>query len=238
MGETLIYARVSTADQTLDAQEANLWDYCTDRLGIPQTDIDVEREKASGTTTDRSGYRTLMKRVREDDIDRVVVRAIDRIGRDIRDIHDTIYEIVDDHDVGFHAVDDGLAQEPGEDMDIGFQATLMGLSLAAEVKAKKVRQNTIEGLRAAEAAGKWIGRPPYGFETDDDGYLQPTDDFSRARRAILAVEEEDWSQRKASRRTGVPRRTIPALLNRRELYLNEFDDMSDAGEASDMDENV
>jgi DNA invertase Pin-like site-specific DNA recombinase len=238
MGETLIYARVSTADQDLDPQEDNLWEYCTQRLGIPEAEVDVERDKASGTTTDRSGYRTVMERVREDDIDRVVVRAIDRIGRDIRDIHDTIYEIVDDHDVGFHAVDDGLAQEPGDDMDIGFQATLFGLSLAAEVKAKKVRQNTLEGLRAAEAAGKWVGRPPYGFETDDEGFLQPTDDFSRARRAILAVEEEEWSQRKAARRTGVPRRTIPALLNRRDLYMDEFDNVSETGEASDTGESV
>jgi DNA invertase Pin-like site-specific DNA recombinase len=224
MGETLIYARVSTADQDLDPQEANLWDYCTQRLGIREAEIDVERDKASGTTTDRSGYRTVMERVREDDIDRVVVRAIDRIGRDIRDIHDTIYEIVDDNDTGFHAVDDGLAQEPGDDMDIGFQATLFGLSLAAEVKAKKVRQNTLEGLRAAQAAGKWVGRPPFGFETDDDGYLQPTDDYNRARRAILGVEEEGWSQREAERRTGVPRRTIPALLERKDLYLNDMEE--------------
>mgnify|MGYP002760994501 CR=1 FL=1 len=34
MGETIIYARVSTEDQDLDAQEDNLWDYATDDLAV------------------------------------------------------------------------------------------------------------------------------------------------------------------------------------------------------------
>lgn len=225
MGKTIVYARVSTQDQNLDPQKNNLWNYTTDHLGIAPTAVEVLEDKSTGTNIDRSGYREMMQLVRNGDAERVVVRAIDRIGRDIRDIHDTIYEIVDDHNCGFHAVDDGITNEPGEEMDIAFQATLFGLSLAAEIKAKKVKENTLEGLRAAEAAGKWTTRPPYGFTTDDDGYLQPTDEFQQAREAILAVEEEGWSHRKASKHTGVPRRTIPNLLERKNLYLNEYGEM-------------
>lgn len=37
------------------------------------------------------------------------------------------------------------------------------------------RQMTIErvrsGVRKAINEAKWVGRPPYGFETDDNGYL-------------------------------------------------------------------
>lgn len=222
MGNSVIYARVSTEDQNLDPQVENLWDYTIERLGIDGENIMVLRDKSTGTNIDRSGYREMMELVRDNEADRVVVRAIDRIGRDLRDIHDTIYEIVDDHDCGFHAVDDGLTSESGDDMDIGFQAALFGLSLAAEIKAKKVKENTLEGLRAAEAAGKWTSRPPYGFTTDDDGYLQPNDNYSNARDAIEAVEELDWSQRKAARHTGVPRRTIPNLLERKDLYLGDY----------------
>ena len=222
---TLIYVRVSTDDQDLEAQEDNLWQYANKRLGVPGEEVDVLRDTSTGTDIDRSGYRELLERVRSGEVDRIIVRAIDRIGRDIRDIHDTVYEIVDDHGVEFHAVQDGLTAEDGE-MDIGFQATLFGLPLAAEIKAKKVRENTLEGLRAAEAAGKWVGRPPFGFTTDDDGYLQPTEEFAKARKAILAVEEDGWSHRKAARHTGIPRRTVPNLLEKRELYLNEYGSQS------------
>lgn len=228
MGNSVIYARVSTEDQNLDPQVENLWDYTTERLGIDGEDITVLRDKSTGTNIDRSGYREMMQLVRDGDADRVVVRAIDRIGRDLRDIHDTIYEIVDDHECGFHAVDDGLSSEAGEDMDIGFQASLFGLSLAAEIKAKKVKENTLEGLRAAEAAGKWTSRPPYGFTTDDDGFLQPNENYSKARDAIEAVEELGWSERKTARHTGVPRRTIPNVLDRKDLYLGEYEEAAEA----------
>ena len=179
MGTTVIYARVSTEDQDLQQQEADLWDYTTERLGVDGADVEVLRDKSTGTNIDRSGYREMMQLVRSGEADRVVVRAIDRVGRDLRDIQDTIYEIVDDHGCDFHATQDGLRSE-GDDMDIGFKSALFGLSLAAEIKARKVKDNTMQGLRAAEAAGKWIGAPPYGFTTDDDGYLQPTEKFHNA----------------------------------------------------------
>lgn len=227
MGESVIYARVSTDDQNLDPQVENLWEYTVANLENDPNQITVLRDKSTGTDIDRSGYREMMQLVRDGTAERVVVRALDRVGRDIRDIHDTIYEIVDDHGCGFHAVDDGLTHEAGEDMDIGFQATLFGLSLAAEIKAKKVKENTIEGLRAAEAAGKWAGRPPYGFTTDDDGYLHPNENFGNARDAIEAVEELGWSDRKAARHSGVPRRTVPRVLERKDLYLNHESDVED-----------
>lgn len=219
MCTTVIYARVSTEHQNLEQQEKDLWEYTTERIGVDPDDVDVLHDKSTGTDIDRSGYREMMQLVRDGEADRVVVRAIDRIGRDVRDIHETIYEIVDDHSCDFHATQDGLRSE-GEDMDIGFQSAPFGLSLAAEIKARKVKDNTIQGLRAAEEAGKWVGRPPYGFSTDEDGYLQPTEEFSAAVDAIEAVEQLGWSHRKTARHTGIPRRTIPNILDRKELYLS------------------
>lgn len=223
MGKTIIYTRVSTEDQDLDQQEHDLWDYTTTHLDVDPGDIKVLRDKSSGTDIDRSGYREMMQFVRDGDADRVVVRAIDRIGRDIRDIHETIYEIVDDYGCDFHATQDGLSSE-GEEMDIGFQSALFGLSLAAEIKARKVKDNTLQGLRAAEAEGKWIGQPPYGFTTDEDGYLTPNENYHNAVEVIRAVEEMDWSHRKASRHSGVPRRTVPNILERKEMYLQELEE--------------
>jgi DNA invertase Pin-like site-specific DNA recombinase len=109
-------------------------------------------------------------------------------------------------------VNDDLHVEAGGDLSIQDKAILQVLAWSAELEAEKIRENTMQGLRAAEAAGKWVGRPPYGFTVDDEGYLQPTDEFSAALRAIHAVEEQGWSHRKASRHTGVARRTIPGLL--------------------------
>lgn len=220
---TLIYARVSKPEQNLDHQRDNLWKYATEDLGIEGSAIDVLEDKSTGTNTDRSGYRKMLERVRNDEADRVIVREVTRLGRTMRDISENVHEMVQDHDCGLYVMNDPIEVDPGDELTMHDKMLLNVLAWAAELEAKKIRENTIEGLRAAEAAGKWTTRPPYGFTTDEDGYLQPTEEFNKAVRAIRAVEEEGWSHRKTARHTGVPRRTVPNILERKELYLDEHD---------------
>ncbi len=238
MGTTLIYARVSTADQDLDAQASNLWDYVVDDLGVPPADVDVLQDKATGTDTDRSGYREFLERVRAGEIERVVVREVTRVGRNFRDIHETVHELVEDHGVGLSITNDNLEIEPGGELSMRDKMFLSMLAWGAELEAKKIQENTVEGLRAAEAAGKWVGRPPYGFTTDDDGYLQPTDEFGNAVDAIRAKVELGWSDRKIARHTGIPRRTVPRILDRCKLYLSEGSDSNVEGRLENHPEHL
>jgi DNA invertase Pin-like site-specific DNA recombinase len=233
MGKTAIYARVSTADQDLDSQESSTYEYATDRLDVDPDDIVVLRDKSTGTNTDRSGYHELMELVRDGTVERIVVREVTRIGRNFRDIHEIVHEIVEDHDVGLSIINDNLEIEPGDDLNMRDKMFLSMLAWGAELEAKKIKENTIEGLRAAEAEGKWVGHPPYGFTTDDDGYLQPDADFGNAVDAIYAVEEMGWSDRKAARHSGVPRRTVPNVVNRKELYIGEIE--GDLDDRADTD---
>jgi len=221
MATCAVYARVSTADQDVDHQRENLLTYAGER-GLNVTH--VLEDKSTGTNTDRDGYQELMQLVNSESVDAVVVRSITRISRNMRDLHETVGTIVEDHNCGLFVRNDDLEIPPGDDMDLRDRILLNTLGMAAELEAEMIRDRVLDGLRAAEAAGKWTSRPPYGFTTGDNGYLQPTDKFASAVEAIHAVEDEGWSHRKASRHTGVPRRTIPSLLERRELYLNEFDD--------------
>lgn len=220
MTTAAVYARVSTADQDVEHQRENLLDYA-DRLGLEV--VDVLADKSTGTDTDRDGYRELMQLVESGAVDAVVVRSITRISRNMRDLHRTIGTVVEDNNCGLYVRNDDLEIEAGGEMDMRDKILLNTLAMAAELEADMIRQRVLDGLRAAEKAGKWTSRPPFGFTTSEDGFLQPTDDFDRAVQAIMAVEEKGWSHRKASRHTGVPRRTIPALLERKEMYLDDFD---------------
>jgi len=222
MVTTALYARVSTQDQDLQHQESNLWDYATDELDVPPSQITVLTDKATGTNTNREGYRKMLKLVRGGDAEQVVVREVTRLGRTMREISENVHEIVQDHNAGIHVKNDQLNVDPGDELSMQDKMLLNVLAWAAELEAKKIKENTKAGLRAAREQGKWTKRPPYGFTTDDDGYLQPNDDFSKARRAIIAVKDEDMSHRRASQHTGVPRRTIPRLLERKTMYLDEY----------------
>lgn len=221
--DVLIYARVSKPEQDVEHQKDNLWEFATERQDIDPTRIDVVADEQTGTTVDRSGYREMMSRVRSGDTSIVIVREVARLGRTMREISEHAHEIVEDHECGLYVMNDNIEIEPGEELTMNNKMLLTVLSWAAEVEAKKIRENTIAGLRAAERAGKWVGRPPYGFSTNKEGFLQPNDDFSKARDAIFAVEELDYSDRKASKYSGVPRRTIPNVLERKEMYLEEFE---------------
>jgi len=228
MAKTLIYARVSTEEQDLDGQEQDLNDYVTNRLGVPFENVEVFRDESSGGDVDRSGYRDMMAYVEEhpDDVERVVVREVSRIARNMRDLNDTVGRLVDDNDVAVHVLDVGLkVGERNDEAALGESIVddrmiLQLLGLAAEIELKMIKQRTRSALRIAQEQGKHTGRPPFGFQTDGDGYLIPKrEEFDRAVSAIEGVEEMNWSIRQAARHTGPTRATVRSIMDRQELYL-------------------
>ena len=148
----------------------------------------------------------------------------------MRDIYKTVYEIVEDHNAGLLVAKDGIDIEPGEELDTRDKVYVNALGLAADIEADLIRERTLEGLRAAERAGKRIGRPIYGF-SGEDGSIYPNENYRKAVMAILADEELGWSHRKIERQIGVPRRTVPRILNRKGVYLDDRlheDEVNDA----------
>lgn len=216
---TAIYARVSTPEQDYQTQESNLWDYCVDELDLDPSEIEVYPDKYTGRVIDRSAFQEMMDDAHAGLIDRVVVRDVTRVGRDFQVIHEAVYEIVDDLELGFHAVNDNIEIEPGEEMALQQKMILSVLAWGAELEANRIRENIEAGVKAAKEQGKWTTKPPYGFTTDEDGYLHATSEYHNAIAAIYAVEQIGWSKRKAARYSGVPRSTLNGILDRQDLYL-------------------
>src|SRR5262249_19386560 len=82
MKRSVIYARVSTVDQTCDNQLRDLREYCRAR-GWDQVTEYVD-EGVSGTTDRRLALDQLMTAVKARRVDVVVVAAFDRFGRSVR----------------------------------------------------------------------------------------------------------------------------------------------------------
>jgi DNA invertase Pin-like site-specific DNA recombinase len=219
MGQTAIYARVSTPEQSLTGQKEEAWDYVTETLGVAPSDVQVLEDKSTGTNTDRSGYRDMMSLAESDDIDRVVVREVSRIARNMRDLNRTVGQLVDDHDVSVHIIGAGvkIGEDASDDL-IDDEMILQLLGMAAELEAKLNKERTMAGLAAAKAAGKHTGRPPFGFDTDEDGFLVPNDDFDTAV-SVIEMIDRDESVRSTARAAGIARSTVRAILDRREMYV-------------------
>ncbi|RVS50764.1 recombinase family protein, partial [Klebsiella pneumoniae] len=124
------YARVSTSQQSLDLQVRALKD-----AGVKANRIFTD--KASGSSTDREGLDLLRMKVEEGDV--ILVKKLDRLGRDTADMIQLIKEF-DAQGVAVRFIDDGIST----DGDMG-QMVVTILSAVAQAERRRILERTNEG---------------------------------------------------------------------------------------------
>jgi DNA invertase Pin-like site-specific DNA recombinase len=141
------YARVSTAEQSLDIQLQKLKD-----AGCIKTFADT----SSGSHTNRKGLTELMEYLRVGDI--LVITRIDRIARSVLDLQQLVHYLKEQN---IHLI--ALEQPISTDSASG-KAFLDMLAVFAEFELNIRRERQLEGIAAAKAAGKYKGRKPLSHE--------------------------------------------------------------------------
>jgi DNA invertase Pin-like site-specific DNA recombinase len=211
------YARVSTEDQSLDRQLEGIHDYFQREFGGDLDDLEVYRDKSTGTDVNRDGYQNLMDAVSDRDVDAVVVYEVSRIARSIRDLSRTV-ERVRDADTELHIVSEGLVVKPGEE-DPYQTALFQLLGVFADLEAKIRQQNIREGIAARQKDEEYHHGPaPLGFEKAD-GQLIEADDYHRVVTILDRVARGETSKREAAKKLDTSRRTIQrSVEDRKDLY--------------------
>lgn len=212
------YVRVSTAKQNLDRQLTATKEYADDRLGADLADLDIYRDKATGTSTaPRDAYQNLMADAEAGAIDAVVAHEVTRIARSIADIERTS-ERLREAGVALHIVTEGLVIRPDE-TDPYQRALFQLLGVFGELEARIKRQNIREGIAARQANDEYRHGPaPLGFEKDD-GRLVEGEQYHRVVEILDQVARDELSQRKAARELDAGRKTIRRAVNERaDLY--------------------
>ncbi|MFB6362070.1 MAG: recombinase family protein [Halobacteriales archaeon] len=210
------YCRVSTQDQHLDRQLEATSEYAQANLDADPAEIDVYRDKSTGTDTAREGYRSLLNDVVADEVNAVVAKSVSRIARSIRDL-DRTAERITEAGAELHIVDEGLVMKPETD-DPYQNALFRLLGVFAQLEAELAQQRTREGIAARKAEdGYHHGRPPLGFETDD-GHLIEAGDYDQVVSVLEMVRKDELSKRAAARELSTSRPTIDRALDRSELY--------------------
>lgn len=160
--KTFGYCRVSSTDQKEDRQlEAML------ELGINERDIFVD--KCSGKNFDRPQYQALKVQLREGDI--LVIKSIDRLGRNYKQICEEWHEITREIKANIKVLDmpvldttrtEGLIGEVISDI------VLQLLSYVAEQERAFIKQRQAEGIKLAKEKGKRLGKPPIEYPENWD----------------------------------------------------------------------
>lgn len=145
-GAIIGYARVSTVEQNLDRQLAELH-----ALNAQP----IYTEKVSGASRDRPVLEEAIRYARQGDV--FVVTSMDRMGRSLRDLH-TIIDELTDKGVAVHFVRENVSFSTDEDSP---QANLLlgFFGAVLEYERALIRQRQAEGIALAKARGVYRGRP-------------------------------------------------------------------------------
>ncbi|MCB9092830.1 MAG: recombinase family protein [Halobacteriovoraceae bacterium] len=137
------YARVSTSQQSLDLQLQSL-----KKEGVKSNRIFTD--KASGSKADRKGLSLLRVKVEEGDV--ILVKKLDRLGRDTADMIQLIKEF-DEMGVAVRFIDDRISTEG----TVGKMVVTI-LSAVAQAERQRILERTNEGRVEAKAKGVKFGR--------------------------------------------------------------------------------
>ena len=155
--KTFAYCRVSSTDQNEDRQvEAMLG------LGINERDIFID--KCSGKDFDRPQYQALKLQLREGDV--LVIKSIDRLGRNYKQICNEWREITRDIKANIKVIDIPILDTTRTEGLIGeviSDIVLQLLGFVAQQEREFIKQRQAEGIKLAKAKGKRFGKPPIEY---------------------------------------------------------------------------
>lgn len=200
----VLYARVSTRGQaqdghSLDAQVLDMQRY-TDLYRLDVIEV-VRDEGASARSLDRLGIARVRELIDSGSVDAVLVYKLDRLTRSLVDLG-VLLEDFHLRKIGLLSVQEKLDTETA----VG-RFTVGIIGLLAQWSREDTGERTQRGLMQAQAAGKRVGRPPFGYLVMD-GALVKHDEQQRVIRAMRRLHGRGESFASIARRMNA--RNIPA----------------------------
>lgn len=186
MSRTFLYARVSTVDQKTENQ---LIEAQAAGFNIEPHRVIEETVSGSTSSSQRKGFNKLLERMERGD--RLIVSKLDRLGRDMIDLIQTVKRL-EEKDIRVHCLALG-----GADLTSAAGKMTMGvLAAVAQFERDQLIERTNAGLQRAKQQGKQLGRPPVASAED-----------------VQALKKLGLSQSKAAVELGVSISTVKRLWN-------------------------
>jgi len=191
----VIYARVSTADQSCERQLRDLVGFA-ERGGYEV--VDTFRETASGMRANRAARTEVMKLAQARRIDAILVTELSRWGRSTQDLLDTLKRL-SGWRVSVVAMS-GMTFEVDTPHGRMMATLLAGI---AQFERDMLSERVRSGLAAAQERGRKLGR-----QVGD----RPKSD--RLAPKVLALVEEGRSYRWIARDLGLSKNTVAGIVGR------------------------
>lgn len=163
------YVRVSTKEQNIDRQLVEMY-----AQGLNDETIFIDKQ--SGKNFERDEYQKLKKKLKSGDL--LIIKSIDRLGRNYDMIIDEWKDIVNRLNVDIVVLDMPLLDTRTEGKNLVGKfisdIVLQILSFVAENERENIKKRQAEGIRIAKEKGKHLGRPriklPKNFQSIANNY--------------------------------------------------------------------
>ena len=150
--KTIAYLRVSTSTQDMNHQRLAILNYAHQHKF--QIDEFLEIQISSQRSTKDRGIDELLARLQTGDI--LLVSELSRLGRSLGQIIQIVDQLIKNQ-IRFRAIKENIWLDGQQDIQSKVMVTLFGLF--AEIERDLISERTREGLIAAKANGKMLGRP-------------------------------------------------------------------------------
>ena len=189
------YIRVSSIDQNEARQVIELT-----RYGIIEKNIYMD--KLSGKDFNRPNYLKLKKKLRMGDV--LVVKSIDRLGRNYEEIQNEWRQIVKEIKADIVVIDMPILDTRTNKDLIGTlisDIVLQLLSYVAQAERENIRQRQAEGIAAAKARGVHLGRfskplPDNFIEVCTDYFAKKISRTEARDKLSMTENQFSWALRK------------------------------------------
>jgi DNA invertase Pin-like site-specific DNA recombinase len=224
------YKRVSTGNQESGeaSQGGSIKEFFKERdIHMREVAQYVDRDR-SGSDLSREQFLELMEKVKANEYEFVVMTELSRIARKLS----ASAEFIDgamNTDTPIYLRDEMIDCIDPEDKMSHFFAKQ--LALWYEEEAKQTRRRINRGIAQTQREGKWTGRIPTGFDTDENGYLiVDGEEYASIRAAMMRVNDGE-SLRSVESDIPISRQALSSLMDDREgWYLNGSVDVGNAEE--------
>jgi len=161
--KNIAYLRVSKNTQDLDNQKIAIFDYAH-KQNIRIDDF-IELTVSSTKSNKERGIDSLFTKLESKD--RLIVSELSRLGRSVGQIIQIVDQLIKNN-ILFVAVKENIVLS-GRNKDIQTTVMVTMFGLFAEIERDLISERTKQGLAAAKAKGKLIGRPRGTFNSRLDG---------------------------------------------------------------------
>ena len=146
------YARVSSVDQHLDRQLAQLKDEHVEKFFV---------DKVSGKNLDRPGFAAMMEYVREGDV--LVICSMDRLARSLMDLLN-VTRTLQNKGVTVRFLKEKIELSPSGETSAISKLLRAMMGAVAEFERSLIRERQQQGIALAKARGVYRGRKPVDNE--------------------------------------------------------------------------